>query len=50
MIRQDPMTQVVDKAAGAVGFESALRRALALVDPEPRPEGAGNVRPLPHPA
>ena len=29
MIREDPMTQVVDKAAGAIGFESALRRALA---------------------
>jgi DNA-binding NtrC family response regulator len=27
MIREDPMTQVVDKAAGAIGFESALRQA-----------------------
>jgi DNA-binding NtrC family response regulator len=50
MIREDPMTQVVDKAAGAIGFESALRRALAMVDPEPLQEGAGNVRPIPHPA
>ena len=49
MIREDPMTQVVDKAAGAIGFESALRQALAVVDPEPLPEGAGNVRPIPHP-
>jgi DNA-binding NtrC family response regulator len=50
MIREDPMTQVVDKAAGAIRFESALRRALAMVDPEPLQEGAGNVRPIPHPA
>jgi DNA-binding NtrC family response regulator len=49
MIREDPMTQVVDKAAGAIGFESALRQALAVEDPEPLPEGAGNVRPIPHP-
>ena len=27
MIREDPMTQVVDKAAGAISFESALRQA-----------------------
>ena len=50
MIREDPMTQVVDKAAGAIGFESALRRALPMEDPEPLPEGAGDVRPVPHPA
>ena len=50
MIREDPMTQVVDKAAGAIGFESALRRALPMDDPEPLPEGAGDVRPVPHPA
>jgi DNA-binding NtrC family response regulator len=50
MISEDPMTKVVDKAAGAIGFESALRRALALEEPEPLPEGAGDVRPLPHPA
>ena len=50
MIREDPMTQVVDKAAGVIGFESALRRVLALEDPQPLPEGAGDVRPLPHPS
>jgi FixJ family two-component response regulator len=50
MIRRDPMTQVVDKAAGAIAFEAALRQALALEESEPLPEGAGDVRPLPHPA
>ena len=50
MIRHDPMTQVVDKAAGAIGFESALRRALASMDPELRPEGPGLSEPLRHPA
>jgi FixJ family two-component response regulator len=29
MIREDPVTQVVDKAAGATDFERAVRRALA---------------------
>ena len=49
MILQDPMTEVVDKAAGADGFESALRRALALEDPTPLPGGAADVRLLSHP-
>lgn len=30
MIRQDPMTRLIDKAAGAGEFEEALRWALAL--------------------
>ena len=50
MIRQDPMTQVVDKAAGTVGFEWAMRRALALEDREPLPGGAADVRLLPNPS
>jgi CheY-like chemotaxis protein len=33
MIRQDPMTRVIDKAAGAEAFEAALRWALALDSP-----------------
>jgi CheY-like chemotaxis protein len=48
MIRQDPMTRIVDKAAGAVAFEAALRWALALDGPVP--DGPGEVRPLPNPA
>jgi DNA-binding NtrC family response regulator len=49
MIRDDPMTQVVDKAAGAIAFEAAMRRAVDVEDSEPPPGGAGNVRPVPHP-
>ncbi|HKO34632.1 MAG TPA: hypothetical protein VJY85_12880 [Candidatus Limnocylindria bacterium] len=49
MIREDPMTQVVDKTTAATGLESALRQALAMVDPEPLPKEQENVRPLPHP-
>lgn len=41
MIRQDPMTQVIDKAAGAAAFEAALRWAMA---------GGTDDRHLPHPA
>lgn len=48
MIRQDPMTRVIDKAAGAADFEEALRWALALE--APMPEGAGGVRPVPNSA
>jgi DNA-binding NtrC family response regulator len=50
MIRDDPMTQVVDKAAGAIAFEAAMRRALDVEDPDAFPEGVGDVRPVPHPA
>ncbi|HET7582279.1 MAG TPA: response regulator [Candidatus Limnocylindria bacterium] len=41
MIRQDPMTRVIDKAAGATAFEAALRWAMA---------GGTDDRHLPHPA
>jgi CheY-like chemotaxis protein len=48
MIRQDPMSRVVDKAAGAGGFEDALRWALAF--DETTSEGAGDERPVSNPA
>lgn len=48
MIRQDPISRVVDKAAGAAAFEAALRWALGI--DEAITEGAGDVRHLPHPA
>jgi DNA-binding NtrC family response regulator len=36
MVREDPWTQIVDKAGGAAAFEAAVRWALALGDDEIR--------------
>jgi DNA-binding NtrC family response regulator len=36
MVREDPWTQIVDKAGGAAAFEAAVRWALALADDEIR--------------
>ena len=47
MILHDPMTRLVDKAAGVEQFETALRWALAFAD---RDEGGQDVRPVPHSA
>ena len=47
MILRDPMTRLVDKAAGVEQFEAALRWALAFADPT---EGGRDVRPVSHPS
>ena len=47
MILRDPMTRLVDKAAGVEPFEAAVRWALAFADPA---EGGRDVRPVPHSA
>jgi DNA-binding NtrC family response regulator len=47
MIRDDPTTRLVDKAAGVEQFEAALRWALAFADQEGDPQ---DVRPVSHSA